>query len=264
MDALKMGGQNDHFKRVFHGMLGLFYEADAGPGYSSLTPDLYFKLQQDKGDSKISKAEFSTRLTFAKMEAVLGKDLIKKFKDTDGDGDVDMADVWTTLDVDKSGDLTLEEFTYGLLDRPAAWKEVFEIMSEDGELDAEKLGDAIRAYGFNPSDAEVMEIANKYDTNADGKIDYGEWQSIAKGMVAGSDAELQEDIKKHFATLAKGEPTITTGELSHVCQTLGAKLDKEEADAMVKVVDGNGDGNVDAGEFMLMRGLPGASFEVTW
>jgi len=55
----------------------------------------------------------------------------------------------------------LEEFTYGLIDRPPAWKEVFEILAIDGELDAELLGSAIRAYGFNPSDAEVMVLSNK-------------------------------------------------------------------------------------------------------
>jgi hypothetical protein len=60
---------------------------------------------------KISKAEFTARLTFQKLEAVLGKERIKKFKDMNGDGQIDMADVWTTLDTDLSGDISVRLFS---------------------------------------------------------------------------------------------------------------------------------------------------------
>jgi hypothetical protein len=56
---------------------------------------------------KISKAEFMARVTFQKLEAVLGKERIKKYKDMDGNGQIDMADIWTAMDTDLSGDISV-------------------------------------------------------------------------------------------------------------------------------------------------------------
>ena len=70
-----------------------------------------------------------------------------------------MDDVWLQLDADGNGSIDLDEFVSGLLDRPAADREVFLVyMNDDGNLPADLVGDALRALGHNPSDAEVIRI----------------------------------------------------------------------------------------------------------
>ena len=67
--------------------------------------------------------------------------------------------MWLQLDADGNGSIDLDEFVSGLLDRPAADREVFLVyMNDDGNLPADLVGDALRALGHNPSDAEVIRI----------------------------------------------------------------------------------------------------------
>ena len=50
--------------------------------------------------------------------------------------------------------------------------EAFDILrDQDPNLSVEKVGDALRAIGYNPTDSEVMDLVNKFDTNADGEIE---------------------------------------------------------------------------------------------
>lgn len=75
---------------------------------------------------------------------------------------------------------------------------------------------ALRAIGYNPSEVQVMDIVNKYDVNADGKIDNGEWKqicnSLSQNLGADYDEKLIADIKENFQLLAKGQSTISTSE----------------------------------------------------
>lgn len=256
-----------HFKRVFHGMLRLFHEADSGPAsMDGMDAADFYNLSKGAGDKSISKAEFKAKCTWDKFKNILGAMYMERFQDLDGDGDVDMDDVWLQLDSDGNGSLSIEEFAYSLLDRPAAWKEVFEIFQEGGNINSDDIGSAIRCLGYNPDDAEVMATVNKFDTNADGEFDYSEWEAIVKSYDATivDDAQLQKDIETNFNILAKGAKDVSTAELAYVMTALGAKLEKSAADSMVKIVDANGDGSVDYTEFLAMRGVPGATFEVSW
>jgi Ca2+-binding EF-hand superfamily protein len=111
-----------------------------------------------------------------------------------------------------------------------------------------------------------MEIVNKYDTNADGMIDKNEWKQICFGLERGADydVKLVEEIKSNFLVLSKGNAAISTTELAYVACNLGDALTADQAKEMIAIVDANGDGSVDAGEFMLMRGAPLAHFEPEW
>jgi len=256
---------DSHFKRVFHGMIKLFNEADSGPAsMDGMAAEDFYALSRSSGDKKVSKAEFKSKLDWGKFKAILGETYMERFQDLDGDGDVDMDDIWIQLDTNGDGQLTIEECVFSLLDRPAAWKEVYEIFQEGGNISVDDLGSAIRSLGYNPDDATVMATVNKYDVNADGNLDYGEWEQIVKGMEQSDDAQLQKDIETNFGILAKGAKDISTAELAYVMSALGSKLAKEAAEEMVKVVDANGDGSVDYTEFLKMRGVPGATFEITW
>ena len=256
-----------HFKRVFHGMIKLFDAtsgAAAGASVDGMQADAFYSMQQSAAGTKVSKADFKAKCTWDAFKNILGATYMERFQDLDGDGDVDMDDVWIQLDTNNDGSLSIDEFVFSLLDRPAAWREVFEIFQEGGNISVDDLGPAIRCLGYNPDDATVMATVNKYDTNADGELDYQEWENIVKGQEQTDDAQLQKDIETNFAVLAKGDKDISTAELAYVMSALGSKLAKEAAEAMVKVVDSNGDGSVDYTEFLKMRGVPGATFEVTW
>lgn len=64
--------------------------------------------------------------------------------------------------------------------------------------------------------------------------------------------DAPEDIKAAFEVVAKGSGSISTAELTFVMTSLGDALTEDEAKSMVKVVDANGDGNVDYTEFNVM------------
>jgi len=136
--------------------------------------------------------------------------------------------------------------------------EAFDILrDQEDNLSVEKVGEALRAIGFNPTDAEVMDLVNKFDTNADGEISKAEWEEMVKDMDQ-FPKDNEEDIKNAFAVVAKGDPTISTAELTFIMTTLGTQLDESEAQAMVKTVDANGDGSVDWTEFTVMLKNPNA------
>merc|ERR1719231_697519 len=94
--------------------------------------------------------------------------------------------------------------------------EAFDILrDQDPNLSVEKVGEALRAIGYNPTDAEVMDLVNKFDTNADGEISKAEWEEMVKDMDQ-FPKDNEEDIKNAFAVVAKGDPTISTAELTFI------------------------------------------------
>lgn len=266
--VLEDGAQNDYMK-AFKAAVHLFKEADSGPIESAKTSEFYH-LAREMKDDKISKVEFQKHITWDKLVACVGAEHMERFKDQDGDGDTDMDDVWLQLDEDRSGHITFEEFVSGLLDRATPETEVFQVyMNDAGNLPSDLVGDALRALGHNPADADVIKIVNKFDANADKEIDPKEWEDIVNSMETPKDADVQEAIKASFAVLSKCEKgaedkaSVETAELEYVFTHLGAKLNPEDAETMVKVVDSNGDGQVDYSEFLCMRGQVGASYQVT-
>lgn len=265
--VLDASAQNDYMK-VFKGICKLFKEADSGPIDAAKTSQFYH-LAREMQDEKISKVEFTTHVTWDKLKNTIGPEYMAKFQDQDGDGDTDMDDIWLQLDEDRSGHVTLDEFVSALLDRPTPEKEVFMVyMNDAGNLPSDVVGDALRAMGYNPSDAEVMKIVNKFDVNADKEIDPDEWAAIVKSMPPPNDARIIEDVKASFGIMSKcaagqeEKAQVETAELEYVFTNLGAKLSPEDAATMVKVVDANSDGQVDYSEFLCMRGQVGASYQV--
>jgi len=269
MDLLREGASkgNNHYRKVFVEMATLFQKADTShdSDWQKMKPADFLAFQKSAKDNKLSKAEFTNKLDPAKLNQIV-PNFLANFKDEDGDGDIDMDDVWLALDTDRSGDLSFDEFVTGLLKRSTPAKEVFQTwMNDSGVLLAEDVILAIQSMGYNPTDAEAMEIVNQYDQNADGEIDESEWLTIVQNLPKLNDGvddpSLQQKIKEQFAVLAKGDSAVSTAELQYVFCNLGTKLDEGQAAEMIKVVDANSDGSVDAEEFMAMRGLPGMSFE---
>lgn len=152
--------------------------------------------------------------------------------------------------------------------------EAYDILRDQEEnLPIGQLGDGLRALGLNPTEVQVMvsdaitapvvsgsgsrantaartqEMANKYDTNADGEIDVDEWRSIVKDMLMfrKDDRRVLRDM---FATVAKdtrddkGQPAIATEELVFIMSQLGTSLNAEQVKQVVSHVDASSDGLV--------------------
>jgi hypothetical protein len=103
----------------------------------------------------------------------------------------------------------------------------------------------------------VQEMANKYDTNADGEIDTQEWNSIVKDMLIFRKDDRRV-LKEMFATVAKdtrdgdGKPAIATEELVFIMSQLGTSMNAAQVKKVVSVVDASNDGLVQYEEFVTM------------
>lgn len=253
---------DQQYKRLLHQVTKLFRDADGSlVEFRHLDVQRFFKLQREAKNDNISKDEFMETVTWEKLENIVGKEYMSHFKDENHDDVVDIEDVWLKLDSDHNGFLTLDEMTYGLLGRMELYREVFAVYSDEKgrAMPLNNLGSAIRAIGFNPSDAEVQALGYKYDTDKDGFIDKKEWKLIYEDLQVPDDEELCENIQSNFKIVAKGKDYLDREELESVFTSFGAALSQEEIQDMIRVMDANGDGKVDCKEFLNIRGEPGVS-----
>lgn len=122
----------------------------------------------------------------------------------------------------------------------------------DGEagFPIDHLGDAVRACGFNPSDARTEMFKNQYDKNADGIIEQAEWNAVCNDLRRNAKPSMLS-IESQFRVFAKGAESVSTEEITHVMTKMG-NYTPEETKAMLSVIDKNNDGNVDYMEFQQM------------
>jgi hypothetical protein len=66
---------------------------------------------------------------------------------------------------------------------------------------------------MNPTEQQVMDLANKYDTNADGVLDRDEWKSIVDDMMKFPRVNRQ-NLKRAFEKVAKGQGQGAEAEIS--------------------------------------------------
>eukprot|EP00035_Acanthoeca_spectabilis_P034905 m.31493 g.31493 ORF g.31493 m.31493 type:complete len:259 (+) comp6936_c0_seq2:233-1009(+) len=206
---------------------------------------------------EVTRSEFC-KLNWADLERVMGKGVMAdRFLEAAGNLDA----VWLALDTNQNSTVTPEEFLAECLDEPycsyAEALEAYEILRDQNEfLPVADLGKAIRAIGMNPTQQQVMEMAHKYDTNADGDLDRDEWKCIVDDMMK-FPKDDRKTLMAAFEKVSKGEKKgihaeITTEELVFVATKLGHGLDVAEVKAMVDVVDANSDGHVQFEEFVAM------------
>eukprot|EP00039_Didymoeca_costata_P016606 m.300072 g.300072 ORF g.300072 m.300072 type:complete len:232 (+) comp16418_c2_seq41:455-1150(+) len=219
-----------------------------------------YTLLQRCDNSKLLCCSSGSRIAWAKLEEAVGPENMKRFKDQDGNGKVDMEDVWIQLDYNRDGELTIDELTLGLLGRPKLQMEVYACFSDEtGLMPIEEIGNAVRAMGYNPSDTEIFQLEKDFNKNSNQKIDKGEWNGICENLPEPDDDELREQIKYNFDIVAKGAESIPLKELEFMTTRFGMKLSEKELQAMLREVDINGDGRVDYTEFLNMRGEPEVS-----
>eukprot|EP00040_Diaphanoeca_grandis_P037450 m.244079 g.244079 ORF g.244079 m.244079 type:complete len:261 (-) comp33822_c0_seq1:4953-5735(-) len=206
----------------------------------------------------IDRETFKSKLTWQILEDILGQERMKsRFTDLDGDGKVDMDDVWLQLDTNADSTITVEEFVSECLGEPYFTpedaEEVYGIYrDQEEEMPIEALGDALSALGLNPTEAELSEIKTEYDTNADGKIDLEEWATILKKMAQPVYKADRAMAREYFQIIAKDNDFIQTDELTFVAKNLGVILNASETKEMLVCLDMNGDGKIQYEEFVPM------------
>jgi len=120
-----------------------------------------------------------------------------------------------------------------------------------GTINAKELGYAMRAMGMNPTEAELLDLLNEYDTDGSGMIEFGEFcNMMSDKMNADNDEDM---IRMAFRVLDKdGSGTISSKAFKHLMTHIGDKLTDEEVEEMINEADKDGDGVLNYEEFVTM------------
>ncbi|KAF8859290.1 BC4, calmodulin [Acephala macrosclerotiorum] len=131
------------------------------------------------------------------------------------------------------------------------FKRVFALFDKngDGNITSSELGAVMRSLGQNPSDAELQDIVNEGDTDADGAMDFPEFLSMMARKSKSLDTE--SELKAAFAVFDKdNDGVISAAELRDVMASIGENLTDAEVDEVMKEVDQDGNGSIDFEEFL--------------
>ena len=131
-------------------------------------------------------------------------------------------------------------------------------------INAEELGDVLRAVGLNPTASHVEDLLRQYDADQSGTLCFSEFVDLWINEL--DDVESDETLfKRAFEFFDKdGNGDISLSEFSDVLTDLGDPLTKEECDLFFKLVDKNGDGSLNYDEFLgFLRGERDAGEEGT-
>eukprot|EP00043_Microstomoeca_roanoka_P002767 m.40386 g.40386 ORF g.40386 m.40386 type:complete len:179 (+) comp11709_c0_seq3:155-691(+) len=101
--------------------------------------------------------------------------------------------------------------------------EVFLVYSDEpGEMNVDRIGSALRALGFNPSDVQVQAYINEADYDGSGTIDLDTFRSIVAKQAA-HPKDTMEQLQHAFTIFDKdGNGSILTEELQYLVTKLGA------------------------------------------
>lgn len=130
-------------------------------------------------------------------------------------------------------------------------KDVFDLFDKDkdGFLSHSELEGLMRALGADPSSDDMEEIRAEGDPNNEGQVAFERVLDVYAARA--KEPNPEEDLLEAFKMFdADGSGKISSDELRTVMTTLGEKLSEEEADAMIKEADVDGDGNIDYREFV--------------
>ncbi|KAI8493540.1 myosin, light chain 1 [Branchiostoma belcheri] len=114
----------------------------------------------------------------------------------------------------------------------------------DGKIDGAQLGDVLRSFGLNPSNAEVEKIAK---ANEGKRLSFDDYLAIHKQVLAQGEVGSYEDFFEGLKLFDKeGTGLISGAELRHVLATLGEKLTEAQVDELMAGGGGQEDaeGNV--------------------
>ena len=124
----------------------------------------------------------------------------------------------------------------------------------DGALSKTELAAALKSSGHSYSDVEVDAIFSLGDTDGDGEVSLQEFVDL----MSPSSSEVLAKLRRNFKSIADVKTTFkridsnNDGLLSkqEMLNSPGCKFDSEEVNAIFKLGDINGDGELDMGEFI--------------
>lgn len=123
----------------------------------------------------------------------------------------------------------------------------------DGKISAVELRAYFASIGEYMSHEEAQGVIQDLDTDGDNLIDFADFLRLMnKEVAAGEDHE--EDIKAAFEMFefGKGSGRITPKSLQRVLSRLGDVKSQDECEAMIRVYDADGNGELDFDEFYQM------------
>jgi calmodulin len=129
-------------------------------------------------------------------------------------------------------------------------EECFDIFDKDkdGQITYVELGTLLRWLKFNPTEREMKEFANEFDSMSSNLVNKRTVMKIVDKKLQDTDTidELVEALKL-FDTDKDGR--LNVPELRWAMTKLGDAMDEGAVDEMIKEVDGDADGYIDILEF---------------
>jgi len=149
--------------------------------------------------------------------------------------------------------LLLQDCKFLNPDQEEAVKKTFKFIDKDGDgiITVEELFDVMKKVDPNITKDEVKEIILAVDVNGDNVLSMDEFLSarINRKVV-----QKEERLRKLFKCLdMDGSGALSVEELCAALESIrGKKLEKEDAEKLIKEVDTNNDGVIDYEEFLAM------------
>ncbi|XP_051152752.1 calmodulin-like protein 11 isoform X2 [Andrographis paniculata] len=138
------------------------------------------------------------------------------------------------------------------------FQEAFRLFDKDGDgcITVEELATVIRSLDQNPTEEELLDMMNEFDSDGNGTIEFNEFLNLMANKIKETDGE--EELKEAFKVFDKDQNGyISATELRHVMMNLGEKLTDEEVEQMIGEADLDGDGQVNYDEFVKMMATMG-------
>ncbi|XP_056165994.1 calmodulin-7-like [Syzygium oleosum] len=130
-------------------------------------------------------------------------------------------------------------------DQISEFRRAFGLFDEDGDgyITAKDLGTVMKAFGQVPTEAELQDILNQFNSDRDGAVDFQDFLKFV--------ARRMEELKEAFrGSDLNRDGFISVDELRRVLTTLWGKLTDEEADELIRAADMDGDGKINHEEFL--------------
>lgn len=131
-------------------------------------------------------------------------------------------------------------------------QEIFNLLDRDqsGYLDFTELGRGLRGLGLNPTQLEVQQYMDEFDTDHSNGLSVEEFAYLYKRSLSNSSI-TEEEVRAQFEKLDKnGDGSIDANELREILTTGEEPLTLDEAEAIIADFDKNGDGVLSLQEFM--------------
>ncbi|OAY66029.1 Caltractin [Ananas comosus] len=121
-------------------------------------------------------------------------------------------------------------------------KEAFDLFDIDGSgtIDGKELNVAMRALGFEMTEEQINQMIADVDKDGSGAIDFDEFVYMMTTKIGEKDT--REELMKAFRIIDQDN--------NRIARDLGESFTLQEIREMIEAADRNGDGEVDANEFI--------------